>query len=239
MLSNDLYLLAITAASIGFIHTVIGPDHYLPFIVISKARSWSIKKTMLVTALCGIAHILSSVLLGIIGISMGLLLSKLKFIESFRGNIAAWALITFGLIYTVWALQKLYKNRVHQHAHVHQDGSTHTHEHGHHHAHSHIHIDEKNQFSITPWVLFIIFVLGPCEPLIPILMYPAAKNSMFGMILITSVFGITTILTMTSIVLASTFGLTFVSLGRLEKYSNVLAGLLIFSSGLAIQYFGL
>ncbi|HOD34406.1 MAG TPA: hypothetical protein PLR20_01590 [Syntrophales bacterium] len=32
-------------------------------------------------------------------------------------------------------------------------------------------------FFHTPWVLFTIFVLGPSEPLIPVLMFPAARNA--------------------------------------------------------------
>ncbi len=35
----------ITAAvTIGFFHTLFGPDHYVPFIVMSKARKWSFSK---------------------------------------------------------------------------------------------------------------------------------------------------------------------------------------------------
>jgi len=55
-------------------------------------------------------------------------------------------------------------------------GSAHGHKHAHHGSHAHVH-EEGSGANITPWALFIIFVLGPCEPLIPILMYPAAKQS--------------------------------------------------------------
>ena len=40
-MSPDISILLVTAASIGFIHTLTGPDHYLPFIVMSKARKWT------------------------------------------------------------------------------------------------------------------------------------------------------------------------------------------------------
>ena len=39
-------------------------------------------------------------------------------------------------------------------------------------------------------ILFTIFVFGPCEPLIPILMYPAAKSSVAGMLLVAGVFSV-------------------------------------------------
>ncbi len=50
----------------------------------------------------------------------------------------------------------------------------HAHEHTHDGEHAHVHESESS--SITPWVLFVIFVLGPCEPLIPLLMFPAASR---------------------------------------------------------------
>ncbi|MCX6832664.1 MAG: hypothetical protein NT028_11150, partial [candidate division Zixibacteria bacterium] len=68
----DLYLLAVTAASIGFIHTVAGPDHYIPFIVMAKARKWSMTKTTWITFLCGLGHIGGSVILGLIGVALGI-----------------------------------------------------------------------------------------------------------------------------------------------------------------------
>jgi nickel/cobalt exporter len=54
-MDRSLLVLLGTAATIGFVHTVLGPDHYLPFIVLSKARGWTARKTALVTALAGFA----------------------------------------------------------------------------------------------------------------------------------------------------------------------------------------
>jgi hypothetical protein len=33
-------VLLVTALSVGFMHTLLGPDHYVPFIVIGRARRW-------------------------------------------------------------------------------------------------------------------------------------------------------------------------------------------------------
>ena len=65
----DQALLSLTgaAAAIAFTHTITGPDHYLPFIVMSKARKWSLWKTSWITFLCGLGHVLSSVVIGEIG----------------------------------------------------------------------------------------------------------------------------------------------------------------------------
>ena len=236
-MNNSIALLSVTAISIGFIHTLLGPDHYLPFIVLSQAKKWSLKKTMLITFLCGLGHVLSSVVLGLIGIAIGISVTRLVSVESFRGNIAAWLFIAFGLVYMIISLRNLIKKRKHSHSHFHIDGEKHVHEHNHYKEHTHIH--QEDIVKTTPWILFLIFVFGPCEPLIPILMYPAAENNISGSILVSVLFSVVTISTMMSIVLAFKLGLNKINLKPVEKYSHLIAGAMIFFSGLAIQFLGL
>jgi len=236
-MDNSIALLSVTAVSLGFIHTILGPDHYLPFIVLSEAKKWSLRKTMLITFFCGIGHVLSSVILGLIGIGVGISVSKLVSVESFRGNIAAWLFIAFGLVYMVISVRNLYKKKRHTHSHFHIDKGVHTHDHDHHLEHTHIH--ESNAVNTTPWILFLIFVFGPCEPLIPIVMYPAAENNISGAVIVSLLFSAVTISTMMLIVLAFKMGLSRINLKPIEKYSNLIAGAMIFFSGIAIQFLGL
>ena len=135
------------------------------------------------------------------------------------------------------SLRKLYRSRKHVHTHAHADGTAHAHEHDHFSGHSHVHLaDRKN---LTPWILFLIFVLGPCEPLIPILMYPAAQNNIGGVVIVSLLFSAATILTMMAVVLAFRLGLSRINLRPLERWVNVIAGATIAVSGLAIQFLGL
>ncbi|UCG54299.1 MAG: sulfite exporter TauE/SafE family protein [Dehalococcoidia bacterium] len=236
-MSNEVIILAGTAATIGFIHTILGPDHYLPFIVLSKARHWNNIKTFLITLLCGIGHVLSSIILGFIGIALGIAIFKLEAIESFRGEIAAWLLLAFGFTYFIWGIHRAIRKRSHDHVHAHEDGGTHIHLHNHLTNHSHPH--DVKVASLTPWILFTIFVFGPCEPLIPLIMYPAARNDIPSVAIVASIFALVTIGTMLSIVLLSSYGLSRLPLRRLERYSHALAGLAIFLSGGAIKFLGL
>jgi len=228
-------ILLLTAASIGFIHTIIGPDHYLPFIMIGKARSWSFQKTIFITILCGIGHVIGSVILGLVGIAFGIAVGLLEEIETIRGNFAGWLLIGFGVAYAAWGLRIGFRAKEHSHGHDHDEES---HHHTHHHlgSHAHIHGDTK---SITPWAMFVIFVLGPCEPLIPVLMYPAAQGAWWTLAGVTLIFGFVTITTMTFIVMISYKNFVDLKLGFLEKYTHALAGLIIAISGLTIQLLGL
>lgn len=237
-MTAELNALVIAAASIGFFHTLLGPDHYLPFIMMSWARKWSLTKTSLITVLCGFGHIVSSIVLGMVGVAMGLAIKKLNFIESFRGNIAAWLLIAFGLAYLVWGVRQALRNKPHKHSHDHADEPSHTHLHAHHRHHAHVH-DSKSAKSIAPWALFVIFIFGPCEPLIPVLMYPAAKNSIFGLVVVTCVFSVVTVGTMLAAVLLSVAGVNFVPVRRLQRFSHAIAGATILLCGISIQFLGL
>jgi len=236
-MSSEIVILAGTAAAIGFMHTILGPDHYLPFIVLSKARQWSGIKTAVITLLCGVGHVLSSVVLGFIGIGLGIAVFKLEAVEAFRGEIAAWLLIAFGFAYFIWGLHRALRSRAHAHAHMHEDGKPHLHTHSH--LGGHVHPHPSGRRSLTPWVLFTIFIFGPCEPLIPLIMYPAARNDMTTVALVAAVFGLTTVGTMLAVVWASSYGLSKLPLRSLERYSHALAGFAILLSGGAIKLLGL
>jgi nickel/cobalt transporter (NicO) family protein len=238
MINQGIWLLAGTAVFLGFFHTLVGPDHYLPFIAMAKARQWTLKKTLTIAFFSGLGHVLSSVLLGFIGLALGIAVNKLAVAESWRGNAASWLFIGFGFAYFIWGLHRAIKNKPHRHIHAHADGELHEHLHEHENAHVHVH-DQQKKANITPWILFTVFVFGPCEPLIPLVMYPAAKHSISGVILVAAAFSIATIATMLAIITLSTWGLKFVKLGPLERYAHALAGAMILISGLAVQFLGL
>lgn len=219
-MTTEIELLIVTAASIGFLHTLAGPDHYLPFIMMARARGWGRGRTAAITVACGLGHVLGSIALGLAGVALGTALIELELIESVRGDLAAWGLLIFGLGYLGWGLYRGLRG-------------------GHSHPHCHPHAGEKSGEPITPWVLFVIFVLGPCEPLIPILMYPAAQQSVSGMVLVSAVFALVTVTTMLVAVTLATFGLQLLPLGRLERFTHALAGGAIACCGMAIVFLGL
>ncbi len=239
-MTHELRTLLIAAASIGFFHTLLGPDHYLPFIVMSWARKWSNARTAVITLLCAFGHIGSSVVLGLVGVVLGLAVERLTGAESLRGRIAAWLFIAFGLIYMIWGIRRAYRSRPHEHNHAHVGEEPHNHVHLHSHfgEHAHVH-DIQSLKSLTPWILFTIFVFGPCEPLIPFLMYPAANASLLGLVAVTAVFGIATTATMMATVFLGKAGVDFLPLRSVQRYSHAVAGATILLCGLAIQFLGL
>lgn len=238
MIDPELSALVYTAAGLGFIHTLLGPDHYLPFIAMAQSGGWSTRKTLWITILCGLGHVLSSVVIGLLGIALGIGVTKLERIESARGDLAAWALIAFGLVYLAWGLRKAFRNRPHDHAHAHTGGTVHNHVHRHWGLHVHSHSQPAGK-KMTPWVLFTIFILGPCEPLIPLVMYPAAQDNAGGIFMVTALFGLVTVVTMTTIVLVALSGISFLPVARLERFMHAISGGIILLCGLSVRFLGL
>lgn len=245
-MASSMVPLCFAAVSIGLFHTILGPDHYVPFVAMAKAGRWSLRKTLTITTLCGLGHIASSAVLGFLGVSMGIGISKIEGVESTRGQFAAWMLLAFGLAYLAWGLRKAVRKQPHRHIHMHPGWIVHSHDHSHLGDHIHVHtgdesnvVDSKSTIStnLTPWVLFTIFLFGPCEPLIPLLMYPAAHGSMTSVVIVTCVYGAVTISTMIGLVSLFFWGFRPSSLDRGDRYSHVLAGLAIAMSAVAILAF--
>jgi len=215
-METSISFLAGTALTLGSLHTLAGPDHYLPFVAMSRSRNWSVLKTVNIVVLCGLGHVLSSIVIGFIGIGAGFAISGIEHVESARGSIAAWLLLLFGVAYMSWGLYRLWSKK------------THDHDHG---------ISDKKKMSF--WILFTIFIFGPCEPLIPILMYPAAQHNYGAVAYISFLFALTTIATMTIIVVLMLKGISFVKFKTIEKYQHVLAGGTIALCGVGIVFLGL
>jgi sulfite exporter TauE/SafE len=228
-------LLLGTAASLAAVHTLIGVDHSIPFVVLGRARGWSLCRTLGVTGVCGLAHVASSVLIGLVGVGFGVALDRLSWFESARGDVAASLLIGFGLAYAAWALWRSFRSREHGHSHTHPDGTTHSHTHAHQGEHVHRHHPGR---AATPWALFLVFAFGPCEALIPLMMVPAAERAWWLLAAVVGVFGFFTVGVMLAAVALGYVGLARARLGVLERQVHVLAGLTVAASGAAVMWIG-
>ena len=248
-MTPELAVLAGTAATLGATHTAIGVDHTLPFIMLGRARQWSLTKTLAVTSVCAVGHDLTSVLIGAQGnYGLGLALPELEAIAIGRGHFAAWGLIAFGAIYAVVGWWRMRREDAHRHFHVHADGTVHTHDHAHgtsdgqlvhHHRHPSraarqaLPLESKR---LIPG-LFLIFVLGPCEALIPLMAAPAL-SAQGGAVMIATVFGLATTATMLALVTLGYLGLNIKAIDRLEPHLQWIAGFAIFVSGLGVEFLG-
>lgn len=93
---------------ISLLHAVI-PNHWLPVLAIGRKENWDLRETERVTLIAGLAHVLSTILIGILLGVIGVELSHE--IESFTHLIAPSILILIGLYF-------VRQHYVHHHFHV-------------------------------------------------------------------------------------------------------------------------
>ena len=249
---RDLNLLIGTAFSVGLLHTLLGPDHYVPFAAMSKCKGWTVRKTLGITAICGLGHVAGSVAIGVVGLLLGTAVLRIEALESFRGDGAAWLLIGFGLAYFAWGVVRAFRDVPHTHWHAHPDGTMHSHAHKHDLKHQHVHderavaapdgrmadgeaLGQKRRSSLTPWVLFLIFVFGPCEVLVPLLMYPAAEANWLAILWVVVAFTIATVGAMLAAVALLVLGLKAVRLPDMHRYGHAMAGLAVLGCGAMVK----
>ena len=233
-MNNETTLTALLTAAIltGVLHTAAGPDHYLPFIAISKSRGYGYLKTILWTVVCGVGHVGSSLLiaLGFMLFAELLTRARLEWLEAWRGDIAAYAMIGMGAALLLHSLYGRWRHRPHAHRHVHADGSVE--------VHTHSPSEPHDGGSLSYWVVFIIFVLGPCEAMLPLLTASAALGTA-SVVWVSLVFSLATIATMVALVMAGHFGLNMLRFPWLEKFAPEIAGCTVMACGLAIVCLGL
>lgn len=93
---------------ISLLHALI-PSHWLPVLAIGRRENWGLKETERVTLISGLAHVLSTIIIGILLGLIGLELSEN--IEHFTHIIAPSILILIGLYF-------VRQHYVHHHFHL-------------------------------------------------------------------------------------------------------------------------
>ncbi len=205
-----------TAASLAIVHTLIGIDHSLPLAALGRARGWALGRTLLVTGVCGAGHVASSVVIGAAGVGLGVATDSLLRVESARGELAAALLLAFGISYTAWALWPRRRRDAPP-----ADGDIR---------------------GVTAWALFVVFVLGPCEPLIPLMVVPGLAGDWLAVAAVAAVFGLLTVGVMMAAVTAAWHGIGWLGGSaryRGAKLAHAAAGLVVTASGAAVLWLGL
>jgi hypothetical protein len=236
MTSLAPYLAA--AATVAVLHTLQGPDHYVPFIVLRKARGWSLARTVWVTLLCGVGHCGSSVALAFAAAWGASRLFDIDGLQDARGDLASWALIAIGLFLVLAGIKRSRRHLRHSHFHLHADGSAHVHAHDHHSEHAHAH-PARERGPLLVWSLFIVFVLGPCEWLIPNSLAAYHEHGMSGLLLVSGIFSAATVMTMLAVVLAASEALSHARFDFLRRHATTMAGAAILLSGASTLFLGL
>ena len=144
-------------------------------------------------------------------------------------------MIAFGVAYAAWGIRQAIRHRQGIAPHTH-DGHVHIHRAG---VVPHRHANVKHGSPPAFWALLMLFILGPCEPLIPLFVLPASRGRWDLALIAAAVFGVVTLASMVGLTLVGLAGLERIRFGPLERWSHALAGGVVAASGLAVIVLGL
>ena len=225
MPDNFLLALMLTAATVGALHS-LGPDHWLPFAALARARNWTPLRTARLAFVCGLGHVTVSALLGILAVLLGR-----ESVETFGTTVhgsAPLLLIGFGFAYMTWALWRIFRGRLLHHV-DHLEGKPHDHGRGHHHDHGK---------KLSEWGLFVLFCCDPCIALIPMIVAASAKGwGAIGAVVV--VYELATIAAILVLVHIAHTGARTMRFAWLDRYGDVVAGGAIICVGTVVTVLGI
>lgn len=96
-------LLFATAVATAALHTLI-PDHWLPFVLIGRARNWSGRTTGIVSGFSALLHTGLSLALGLVAVVVGL--QAARWTGEGLERASSILLVAFGAGYAAWAWRK-------------------------------------------------------------------------------------------------------------------------------------
>ena len=221
-------LLPVTAAATALFHTLI-PDHWLPFVLIGRARGWSGKTTALVSGFSALIHTLLSIALGLTALRLGQLGARLIGERLERGS--GLLLVVFGAAYALWAWRKgghfhpggalLHGRNEEERCDGHEGsaGSTHL----------HYHADDawiRSDVGKGAIPLALIVGLNPCVLLLPIMMATAEQGA-GAIALVTLAYSVTTIALMVGLSVAGVAGTRRLPVPAVARHMETASGILI------------
>jgi ABC-type nickel/cobalt efflux system permease component RcnA len=235
MNSAVLTTIAATGFTVAFCHAAI-PTHWLPFVLVGRARGWRHAKTILVTLFAGLGHVTLTSLLGVAIAWFGFQLDERV------GGLFPWLigvfLIGIGLYY-FWR-----QSQGHGVCHHHALGSRHQPSEACGHEHDHSHWEEELKDSplistrASDWTamsgLFLMLTLSPCEGFLPIYL-SGVKFGWRGFALLTAILAVGALAGMTLFTWLTLRGLERLKVQRIERYEAGLVGIMfVLLGGLVI-----
>jgi len=234
MQSTVLTTVAATGFTVAFLHAAI-PTHWLPFVLVARARSWSRGKALAVMALAGVGHVLLTSLLGLVIAFFGFELDE-NFGEAFPW-IAGGLLIAFSAFY-LWR-QVTGRGILHHHP----PGSAHHPDErcGHERGNSHWQEELKGSPIVSKqagdWAavsgLFVMLTLSPCEGFLPVYL-SGVQFGWRGFFLLSAILAVATLAGMTLFTWLALVGFERFRLKVFERYEAGLLALLFAVLGVLI-----
>jgi nickel/cobalt exporter len=202
-----MYNIIIGSLLISFLHAVI-PNHWLPVLAIGRKEGWTLGETTRVTFIAGMAHVVSTIL---IGLMLGLIGKELtEHIEHFTRIIAPSLLILMGLYF-------IRQHYIHHHFHLQNEK-----------------IEKKTKRSIVIALVISMF-LSPCMEIEAYFLLAGAEG-WYVMAAIAAMYSIITIAGMLIWIRVVYKGLLKLNWHKWEHNAGIITGLVLIITGI-ISFF--
>jgi len=232
-----LTTLAVTGFTVAFLHAAI-PTHWLPFVLVARARGWTHGKTLSVAMAAGLGHVLLTSLLGLAIAWLGLQLDE--HLGEMFPRIAGGLLLAISL----WFFWRQAKGGV---LHHHIGGSAHQANEKCGHAHDHSHLEEELKDSPVAstrsgdWAaisgLFTMLTLSPCEGFLPVYLSGVA-HGWTGFFVLSAILAVGTLGGMLLFTTLTLVGFSKLPIQKLERYEAALLGVIFAVLGLMMLFLG-
>jgi nickel/cobalt exporter len=227
-----LTTVAFTGFTVAFFHAAI-PTHWLPFVLVSRARRWSRSKTLAVAALAGLGHVLLTSLLGL-GIAW----------FGFQLDASLGEIFIRGTGVVLLAIGGFYGWRqLHGHGvlHHHAPGGHHQPSEECEHEHERSHWDEELQDTelvsdkAGDWAaisgLFMMLTLSPCEGFLPVYL-SGVQFGWRGFVVLSLILAVATLTGMLAFTWLTLVGFERFKLKSFEQFEAGLLGMIFIVLGL-------
>lgn len=207
-----MWQIFISSLVLSLIHAAI-PNHWIPLIAVSKTEKWTNKETLFATFITGIAHTLSTVIIGIIVGFVGLKL--FEHYSNVSEIIAPIILISIGILYLFFDLKASH--------------------HHHHHHHHHFDVQDQIRKKKSKWAIItslsIAMFLTPCVE-IEAYYFQAATIGWIGIFIVSIVYVFSTLILMFVLVYLGLKGVNKFNSHYLEHHEKRITGIILILLGL-------
>lgn len=230
--------IALTGFTVAFFHAAI-PTHWLPFVLVARARGWSAGRTVAVAVFAGLGHVALTSLLGLAIAWMGFGIGER--VGHLLPQIAGGILLVIGAFY-FW---RQWSGRGVVHHHLpggHHQASEHC---GHEVDHSHWDDEIKDTAMVSrrsgDWAaisaLFTMLTLSPCEGFLPVYL-SGVQFGWTGFVVLSLILALGTLGGMLLFTWLTMRGLERFSVQRFERIEAGLLGLMFTLLGVLLLALG-
>lgn len=235
MTDTVLTTVAATGFTVAFLHASI-PTHWLPFVLVARARGWGRGKTLAVTVLAGLGHVGLTSLLGLLIAWFGFQLDERigRLFPLLSGGILLVIAVTY--FWRQWRGTGI--------CHHHPPG-------GNHHAGDHcaepkeqshwqeeLHASPLASRASGDWTaisgLFVMLTLSPCEGFLPVYL-SGVQFGWKGFVVLSLILAVATLVAMTLLTGLALVGFERFRIERYERYEAGLLGALFAVLGLVVM----